>query len=113
MPTLFSGENLRRHWSGMLWILPALVVGMIYNSRHLAERVRVPHPPGEQAYEHHLTPLTTFLGSALFWIFWGGIAAFVVQAAWHRKRGAFWFWAKVLFIPVWLLLNFLLFFHVE
>ena len=111
--TLFSRESFRRHWSGLLWLLPYPVIGIIYDLRRLAECVRVPHSPGERPYEYHLTPLTAFLGDTLFWLFWGGIALFLVQAVWQCKDGVIWFLAKVVFVPVWLVLQFFLFFHVE
>jgi len=110
---LFSREAIRKHWSGLLWLLPALVVGICYDTRRLAERIRVPHAPGGRLYEYHLTPLTTFLGHAFFWLFWGGIVVFLVQAIWQRKDGALWFWGKVLFVPVWLIIQFFLLFHVD
>ena len=113
MPAFFSTESIRRHWSGLLWLLPAIVVGMVYDARRFAERIRVPHAPGGRVYEYHLTTLTTLLVESLFWIFWGGIAAFLVQAICQRKDGALWFWAKVLFIPLWFVLQLFLLFHVE
>ncbi len=113
MIKIFSRESLLRHWSGLLWLLPSIVLGIIYDGRSFAERVRIPHGAGERAYEYHLTPFTTSLGHLLPWFFWGGIIAFVLQAIWQGRNGAGWFLAKVLFLPIYFVLEFLLFFHTE
>ena len=113
MRALFSRDTLRRHWSGLLWLFPALVVEIVYDARRHVERVRVPHEPGGRLYEYHLTALTSFLGHSLFWLFWGGIAAYLLQAIWQSKDGPLWFWAKLLFLPLWFIMQIFLFFHSE
>ena len=86
---------------------------MIYDGRRFTKRVAVPHGPGDRAYEYHPTPLTTALGHVMFWLFWGGLLLFALQALWQRRAGAAWFLAKVAFVPVYLFILFILFFHVD
>lgn len=113
MQMLFSREVFRKHFSGFLWFAPSLVLGCIYDVRRLAERVRAPDTASGRVYEYHMTPITTFLGDTLPWLFWGGILLFLVQAIYQRKESKVWFGIKILAIPLWLFLNFLLFWHVD
>jgi hypothetical protein len=86
----------------------------IYHSRAIAERVpSVSRGPTDSLYEHHLTPFTSFLGSALFWVFWGGILAFILHAIYIRQLGQGWLLAKLLFLPVYFLAALFYSFHVE
>lgn len=106
--------NFRRHWVSFLFLLPIFPLEAIYHARAVAERVpRVGGGPTDSLDEYHFTPFTSFLGSALFWVFWGGILAFAMHAVFIRQLGRGWLWAKLLFLPVYFVAAFLWSLHVE
>jgi hypothetical protein len=103
-----------QHWIGFLFLLPFFPLEAIYHSRVVVERVpRVGGSPTDSVYEYHLTSLTSVLGSSLAWVFWGGLIAFIIHAVYTRPLGRAWFWAKLLFLPVYFMAAFFWSLHVE
>jgi hypothetical protein len=50
--------------------------------------------PSESLYEYHLSPVTSFWGDSLSWVFWGGVIAFAIHAVHVHQRARGWFWAS-------------------
>jgi hypothetical protein len=113
MPPVFSRESIRDHWIGFLFLLPGPVLGMLYDARRLSERIPSLSAPDGRAYDYHMTPLTVLLGSVLPWVFLLGMATFLIHAAWQRRKGAKWFWGKLLFLPVYWVGIFILLCHTD
>ena len=65
MPSSFSGDSLRKHGSGFLWLLPGLLVGRLYEARLSGERIRLADTPCGWDYQYPLRALTAALGHAL------------------------------------------------
>jgi hypothetical protein len=110
MQPLTAYLKFKRHWVGFLFLIPFFPLASIYYARRLAER---PPQLGGDLSQHPLTPLTYFLGSSLFWVFWAGVLGFVVHAIYLRHLGPQWMWVKLLLLPFYFVAAFFWSFHPE
>ena len=114
MPSIEPYSTFRRHWFGFLFLLPIFPLERIYHFRCIGERVRLhSRNPTDPPFEYHLTAFTSFLGDSLFWVFWGGMLAFVVHAFYVRKLSIRWFLAKLLVLPLYFIAFIFWSFHVD